>query len=183
MNKHQIIRALLYAESIFSFGIGLFLPIFAIFSTQIGGDILDAGIAAGIFILVTSILERPIGRLLDRYHEKYFIVADYFIEGIVFISYMYIDNMYELFVLQVLLGIANAIGDPAWESLYDKMTPKEKSGSYWANSHFYTGILNGIGVILGSYIVLISGFRWVFFVGAMASFLAGSISLRYLPKS
>jgi len=176
MNK-IIVRNLVIAESFWSFGTGLFFPIFAIYSSQVGGDILDAGIAAAIFIFVTSLLEYPIGKWLDRFKEKWFIVADYFLEALVFIGYVFVTNIYQLFFLQVILGIANAIGDPAWESLYGKSTPSEHSGSAWANSHLYIGIFNSFGILLGAIIVKKYGFPAVFVIGAAFSFIAGLLTI------
>lgn len=177
-----MVRTLLAAESVWSFGAGLFFPIFAIFSTNIGGSIVDAGIAAAIFIFVTAAMEYPIGKLLDRYHEKSFIVFDYFLEGAIFIGYIFVTNTAQLFALQVLLGIANAVGDPAWESLYDRSTPNRTSGSSWANSHFFVGIFNAGGILLGSYLVSLYGFSSVFALGAAFSFAAGFVALRYIKK-
>ncbi|MFA7286066.1 MAG: MFS transporter [Patescibacteria group bacterium] len=180
--QNKIVGTLLAAESVWSFGAGLFFPIFAIYSTNLGGDITDAGIAAAIFIFVTSALEYPIGKLLDRYHEKFFIVGDYFLEAAVFIGYIFVENTFQLFFLQVILGFANAIGDPAWESLYDRSTPKKKSGSYWANSHFFVGMFNATGILLGSFLVSAYGFSSVFLLGAIFSGCAGFLALAYLRK-
>jgi len=180
--QNNIIRILLISESFWSFGAGLFFPIFAVFSTQIGGDITDAGIAAAIFILATSVLEYPVGKLLDRYHEKFFIVADYFLEAVVFIGYIFVQNIWQLFALQILLGIANAIGDPAWESLYGRSSPKKHSGSMWANSHLYIGIFNAIGILIGSYLVSMYGFSSVFVLGAVFSTIAGLFALLFIDS-
>jgi MFS family permease len=182
MPRAVVVRALLSAESVWSFGAGLFFPIFAIYSAQVGGDILDAGIAAAIFIFVTSVLEYPIGKLIDKFREKWFIVADYFLEGLVFVGYIFVTDIYQLFALQAVLGFANAIGDPAWESLYDRATPERKSGSYWANSHFYIGIFNAGGILLGAYIVHEMGFPTVFALGAAFSFSACLIAIRYIRR-
>jgi hypothetical protein len=46
----KVAKILLAAESVWAFGSGLLLPIFAIFSERVGGDILDAGVAAAIFL-------------------------------------------------------------------------------------------------------------------------------------
>lgn len=73
------------AEGFWSFGSGLFLPIFAIFSEQVGGNITDAGIAAAIFLFATSTLEIFVGRFLDKFKEKWFLVADYLLESFIFL--------------------------------------------------------------------------------------------------
>lgn len=178
--RNHVVRTLLAAESLWSFGAGLFFPIFAIFSANIGGDITDAGIAAAIFAFVTSVLEYPIGKLIDKYREKVFIVSDYFLEAIVFVGYIFVQNTFQLFALQVLLGIANAIGDPAWESLYGRSTPHKKSGSSWANSHFFVGVFNAAGILIGAYLVDSYGFSSVFVLGAVFSFTAGVLAMRYI---
>lgn len=183
MPPQIVVRFLLIAESVWSFGAGLFFPIFAIFSEQVGGDILDAGIAAAIFILVTALLEYPIGRLIDRYNEKWFIVADYLLEAAVFVGYVFVGNIYHLFALQVVLGIANAIGDPAWESLYDRHTPNKGSGSAWARMHLFTGIFNAFGILIGAFIVSKYGFDSVFMLGAAFSLSAAIIAARFLKST
>lgn len=178
--SNAVIRMLLVTESLWSFGAGLFFPIFAIFSAQVGGDILDAGIAAAIFILVTSLLEYPIGKLIDRFQEKWFIVADYLLEAVVFFGYMFVTNIYELFALQIVLGIANAIGDPAWESLYDRHTPERGSGSAWARSHMVVGIFNAAGIVIGVLIIKEYGFDFVFALGAVFSLIAALTAARFI---
>jgi len=178
----KIAKILLIAESIWAFGSGLFLPIFAIFSEKIGGDILDAGIAAALFLLVTSTLEWPLGRMLDKFREKWFIVAAYFLTGFIFIGYAFVANKWQLFVLQILLGVAYAIGDPAWEALYDKHTSDNRSGSSWASYHMFAGYATAIGVLIGSGFVHFFGFSLVFFIGAIFAFLAGMTSALFIRK-
>jgi len=180
MNK--IAKSLLITESFWIFGSGLFLPIFAIFSQRVGGDILDAGIAAGLFLIVTSTLEWPIGRLLDRFKEKWFIVVDYFLEGLIFIGYAFVNSIWLLFILQVFLGIADAIGNPAWESLYDKNTTNKNSGRAWASAHMYPGYFSAIGILIGSALVKFYGFNLVFLSGAVFSFLAGFLAIIFIGK-
>lgn len=84
--------------------------------------------------------------------------------------------------MQVILGFANAIGDPAWEALYDKSTPNKKSGSSWANSHFFIGIFNSFGIILGAYLVQSYDFSAIFILGAIFSFIAGVIAIKYIKN-
>lgn len=173
-------RTLLIVESVWAFGSGLFLPIFAIFSSQVGGDITDAGFAAAIFIAVTSLLEYPIGKMLDYYrlhhNQKWFLVADYFIEALVFFGYMFVSNKYELFALQIVLGVANALGDPAWEALYDESTPDRKAGSYWASSHMVIGLATAVAIAFGGVLAATYGFTPIFFAGGCISLFAAVLT-------
>lgn len=179
-------RTLLFVESVWAFGSGLFLPIFAIFSSQVGGDITDAGFAAAIFIAVTSLLEYPIGKLLDYFHnhhnQKWFLVADYFLEAMVFFGYIFVSNKYELFALQIVLGLANALGDPAWEALYDESTPNHKAGSYWASSHMIIGLATAVAIALGGMLATEYGFKPIFFAGGCISLLAAVLTIAKIRR-
>lgn len=174
--NNSVARVLLLAEEFWSFGSGLFLPIFAIFSEQIGGDITDAGIAAAIFLFATSTLEIFVGPMLDKFKEKWFLVADYVLEAIIFLGYFFVDNKWELFALQLFLGIANAIGDPAWESLYSRYAPEKRSGKHWAFSHLYIGYASALGILLGSILVNYLGFKMVFLLGSLFSLISAIIT-------
>ncbi len=178
----RIAKILLTAESIWAFGSGLFLPICAIFSQKVGGDILDAGIAAALFLIATSTLEWPLGRVLDKYHEKWFIAIAYFLTGFIFIGYAFVTNKWELFVLQILLGVASAIGDPSWEALYDKHTADSRSGSSWSFYHMFSGYAAAFGVLIGAGLVHFFGFDLVFILGAVFAFLAGLTSAVFIKK-
>jgi len=180
MNK--IVKALLYVESIYALGAGLFLPIFAIFSQKIGGDIFDAGVAAALFLIATSTLEWPIGIWLDKFKEKWFLAGDYFLEAFVFLGYIFVGNKWELFALQIVLGVASAIGNPAWESLYDKNTPNITSGRSWARAHMYIGYCAGFGILIGSFLAQLYGFNVVFLLGSVFSFIAGISTIIFLKK-
>ena len=173
----RVARILLLAEGFWSFGSGLFLPIFAIFSEKVGGDITDAGIAAAIFLFATSTLEIFVGRFLDKFKEKWFLVVDYFMESLIFLGYFFVDNKWELFALQLFLGIANAIGDPSWESLYGRHAPKRHSGKHWAFSHLYIGYASALGILLGCILVSYFGFGIVFILGSIFSFIAAIVTM------
>lgn len=177
IKKNGAARTLLLVESFWCFGSGLFLPIFAIFSERVGGDIIDAGIAAAIFLFANSTLQIFIGSWLDKYREKWFLVADYILESLIFLGYFFVDNKWELFILQLFLGIANAIGDPAWESLYSRHSPENHSGRHWAFSHLFVGYASAFGILIGCFIVSSFGFRTVFLLGSVFSLFAALITV------
>lgn len=74
------------------------------------------------------------------------------------------------------MGIANAIGDPAWESLYSRFAPNNHSGKHWAFSHLYIGYASALGIVLGCVLVDYFGFRTVFLLGSLFSLVAAIIT-------
>jgi MFS family permease len=176
-------KIILFAESLWSLGSGLFLPIFAIFSERVGGDILDAGIAAALFLLATSSIQLPLGKWLDKLKEKWFLASAYFLTSLVFVGYSLVANKWELFGLQIIFGIAIAVGDTAWDSMFDRNTDDDHSGRAWSVYHMFAGYTTAVGIIIGSVIVSCSGFGTVFIVGGIFAFVAGLVTVFGLPEA
>jgi MFS family permease len=181
MNK--IVKNLLAAESVWQFGSGMFLPIFAIFSEKVGGDILDAGIAAALFLLTTSALQLPLGIWLDKVKEKWFLVSCYFMTSAVFLGYAFVQNKWELFGLQIIFGLAIAVGDTAYDSMYDRNTEESRSGKFWSLLHACIGFASALGIIIGAAIVHFYGFGVVFVAGSVFAFIAGTVAAIFLENS
>jgi MFS family permease len=178
----KVAKILLVAESIWAFGSGLFLPIFAIFSERVGGDILDAGIAAALFLLATSTMQWPLGILLDRIKEKRFIVFSYFLTALVFAGYAFVNNKWELFVLQAVLGVAIAINDTAWDSMFSRNADDGRSGRTWAMYHMLAGYATAFGIIIGAAAVYLYGFGVVFIAGSVFALIAGTLAAIFLKN-
>lgn len=180
MNK--LTRYLLLCESIFSLGAGLFLPIFAIYSQEIGGDITDAGIAAGIYVLVTSTLQLPVGKYLDKFPKKWFLATDYLLEAIVFFGYAFVTNSYQLFFLQIFLGIATAVGDPAWEALFGDSIQNKNAGKLWSLYHFFSGYATAVGIFIGAFLADLYGFDSIFIIGGVFCVIAFVVTVMFVKE-
>ncbi len=160
------------ADVIFTFGAGLYGPIYAIFVERIGGDILDAGIAWAIFLMVMATLEIPFGKLIDRYGKRIFLAIAYLLASLVIFGYMFISNTIELFFLQILLGIAFAMGDPAWDAWFSDIIPKKESGFDWAVYHALSGYGQGLAALIGGALAKFIGFQFLFFVGGIIAIIS-----------
>lgn len=161
------VQLLILAEVIFLFGSGLYGPIYAIFVGKIGGDILDAGAAYALFLISMATLEYPVGKMMDRYGKKYFLFAGYLLATAVIFGYMFVENVMQLFILQILMGIAFAIGDPSWDAWFSDIVPKKSSGFDWAAFHMAAGYGAGFSAIIGGAVAKYLGFSTLFFIGGL----------------
>ncbi len=161
------IKLLLLAEMIFVFGSGLYGPIYAIFVQKIGGDLLDVGAAYAFFLIAMATLEYPVGKLMDKYGKKTFLAAAYIIATLVIFGYIFIDSVIDLFVLQILMGVAFAIGDPAWDAWSSEIVPKKDSGFDWAMYHMVSGYSAGISALIGGAVAQYLGFSALFAIGGI----------------
>jgi len=170
MNK--IIKFLIMAEFFFAFGLGLYGPIYSIYVLKIGGNLLDAGIASSIFLLVMATLQYPIGKMIDKHGKKPFLLATYLLTAFVLFGYIFVQNTLQLFALQIFYGVAMAMGDPSWTSWFSDSTNKKKSGSDWAFGYMAVGYAGGISALVGGAIAQFMGFSTLFTLAGIIALIA-----------
>ncbi|MFH1332200.1 MAG: MFS transporter [archaeon] len=174
---NRTVKRLIFVETIFLFGFGLFGPIYAIFVEKIGGNILDVGIAYFIFLVCMATFELPMGKLADKYGRKWFLAFAYFLAGLTFLGYIFVENIYHIFFLQVLYGATLAIGDPAWDAWFSRSLDRSKESFEWALFHMSTGYAEAISALIGGAIGYFIGFKTLFVISAGLAIVSGIVTL------
>ena len=154
----KVLKILLLASGLSLLAGGLFGPIYAIFVEQIGGDILTAGTAYAAFAISAGVLIFVISRWED--HIKYketLVIMGYALGCFGFLGYLLIQDPLDLFAVQVIFGIATAIGTPAYDGLYSKHLDKGKFVSEWGLWESMNYILVGISAAVGGFLAKFFG--------------------------
>lgn len=175
MNK--ALKILLAADSINLLAAAMLGPIYAVFVEEVGGDILIAGFSFAMFAFVMGSVILLVSKVEDRLlrEKKLWLIAGYFVIAAGFSSYLFVQTVFHLFFVQVLLGLGRAILAPAFDGLYSKHLSKGRFASGWgfweaANQYSAAG-----GAIIGATIVSLFGFQVLFIVMAFLSFLSGVV--------
>ena len=179
----KVLKILLLASGLSLLAGGLFGPIYAIFVEQIGGDILTAGTAYAAFAISAGVLIFVISRWED--HIKYketLVIMGYALGCFGFLGYLLIQDPLDLFAVQVIFGIATAIGTPAYDGLYSKHLDKGKFVSEWGLWESMNYILIGISAAAGGFLAEFFGFRFLFFVMLALSILGLIVSTLLFSK-
>lgn len=159
------LKILLTASTFFMLAAGLFGPIYAIFVEEIGGDLLTAGGAYGAFSISAGILVFIISRWEDHAkHQEKFVVLGYLISVIGFAGYLLIRNPIDLFIVQIIFGIGEAVHVPAFDGLYSKHLDKGKFASEWGLWETQYRITSAVAAGIGGVISYIFGFRALFMI-------------------
>ena len=159
-------------------------PIYAIFVKEIGGDILAAGSAWAIFMIVSGIGILFMGRLQDKFKSnKNFIIWGYLFTSLAYLGYFFVSNIIQLFLVQVLLGIGEMIVVPARDSFYTKYLDKKKMASQWAAWESLWFIIAGIAALVGAFIADRFGFKVLFMVMFGLSIIGLIIATRLKDKN
>lgn len=169
-----IIQSLIFASFVFETGFGLLTPIFAVFVTQQigGGDVRVVGIAAGIYWILKSILQVPVGKFIDKKSGEeddfWVLFTGHFIMGLTIFLYQYAGTVTHIYLLQGLLAVGGALVIPAWYGMFMRHVDKRKEGFEWSiNSSLSYGLGAGGAGILGGFVAKAYGFDFVFVTGAI----------------
>jgi len=173
---------LLIVSGVFSFAFNMLSPIFAIFVEKIGGNLTTASNASAIFLAVYGLLTFIASKYENDLKEKELaIIWSQVILGLGYLLYFFCNGAAMLYLIQVILGIAEALYWPAFHALYAAHTDSKKSFTQWG---FYDGLaylFPSVGAALGGWLVAAYGFGSIFLVMAILSFL-NAFFILFLPR-
>jgi len=157
-------------------------PIYALFVEEVGGSLLDASLSAGFFSLAAGITTILAGKYADRKRkEKQIVSLGYFFMGLGFMLYMIVDSIIFLLVVQLIIGFAEALYAPSFDSLYMRHVSSKKAGVEWGAWEGMSYFTQAGGAALGGLIVVGFGFETIFIVMALLCF-ASSAYIHHLPR-
>ncbi|MEK7077606.1 MAG: MFS transporter [Patescibacteria group bacterium] len=179
---NRALRILLAANAAVIFAASMFAPIYAIFVEKIGGDILDAGLSSGIFALVTGLAVLVSGRVSDRMKDsELLVIAGYFILGISFFLYNFVDTVASLFMVQALGGLGQAATAPVYDALYAKHVDGHRSGWQWGGWEAMAYFTTAAGSAAGGFVVSWFGFNALFVTMSVLCLLS-ALYMYLLPR-
>jgi predicted MFS family arabinose efflux permease len=160
----------------------MFGPIYAMFVEKIGGTLLDAGLTIGIFSLVAGTTTLISGKYVDKIKEnELIIVFGYVLTGVGFLLYILVSSIWDLFLVEMLIGFAEAIYWPAYDTLYSKHLTSNRAGREWGTWESMRYFTVAASSIIGGLIVTNSGFNTVFVIMATLCF-SSAIYIYFLPR-
>lgn len=181
---HKQLKLFLILNSFFVFAMGMFGPIYAIYVQNIGGDILSAGTAWAIFMIISGVGILVMGKVQDKIkNDKPAIMLGYALEALGFLGYFFVSNVKQLFLVQVLLGVGTVIKTPAYDSFYTKYLEKGKFASQWAAWEAVWYIVTGIAALAGALLVKLFSFKFLFLVMFGVSLTGLFLSMQLKEKN
>ena len=158
------------------------LPIFSAYAVRYpGASVALAGVAFGIYALVQSILQVPLGWASDRWGRKPVLVIGlaFFVFGSVGCALA--KDIYGLIFARALQG-TGAIGSVAFAALADLTRPEVRTQAYTI-----TGIAIGVsfmvGLLAGPFLAAHIGLNGLFYLLAFLGFLSMILAAVFFPAA
>jgi len=167
-----VVKILILSDFIIWSVNNLTAPIFAIFIVDKipGAGIETVGIAAALYLIFKSIFEIPVGIFLDKTKgekdDLYSTVIGSVIMASVFAFYPLVNSVWQLYLLQIILGISAAISYPGWYGIFTRHIDKKKEAYEWSVYDVALGVGMGLTAMVGAFLVDQFGFNIVFYITA-----------------
>lgn len=182
--KNKSLKILILINIIFFFGANMFPPVFALFIKEIGGGALAAGSIWAVFAIFTGFLVFILSRFGDKIKEKEYLVAGgYIFRLLAWLGYFFVNALWQIYILQILLAIGEALGSPAFNAIYSEHLNKGRYIKQWGVLSSAHMIVMGFSAFAGGFLVSQFGFRILFLIMvglAAASFILLIIQPRKL---
>lgn len=181
---HKNIKLLLGASILIHSGINFLSPIFAIYIGNIGGTIVDAGTAVGIYAILKGIFYFLFKNIReDRLSKKMMISGGYFIMFIGYFLYMFANQPVHIYFIQGILSLGETIITPSWSAIIAISLVKGKERHIYSNFYGYRSLFEGIAAISGGLFAMSFGFISVFIIMSSFALISSVISLFITEKT
>ena len=154
------LRGLYWAMAIdgFSWGFGLAL-LFGMLSESFGFTTFQLGLLSGISSLAWAIFQLPVGRLVDRYGCKLFMVLSEIVALVVVGGWLFSTQFISFAILHAAFGLTAAIWVPAELALLANSAPQEKRGETMGGLAAFRGLASFPAPFLGGLLYDRFGFQ------------------------
>jgi len=179
---NRALRILLITNGIVLISGSMLGPIYALFVEKVGGDLLDASFTGGVYALAAGLMTLIAGRYADKIKENELIVViGYLMIAFGFLLYLFVDSIWFLFVIQIIIGFGEAIYSPAFDALYSKHIAETKAGRQWGAWESMNYFTCAAGAAIGGLIVAYFGFNAIFIIMTLLC-LASALYIYLLPR-
>ncbi len=179
----KVLKYLVFVDAFIIFGAALFVPVYALFVEELGGAALAAGGAWAVFTITMGVFMFIVSRWEDHVkHQEKILVGSYGLMAVAAFCLIFVQQLWQLFLVQGLIGVAEAFNRPVFEGIYTKYLEKGKFTSQWGVWSGIGAILSGFAAITGGLLVTFFGFRSLFMLMFIAALIGFALSFKFLKK-
>ncbi len=185
---NKVIINLITADFFLHSGWGLIAPIFAIFITQQieGGTIEVVAFATATYWIVKSSIQPFLANVLDvvkgEKDDFKFLVLGMYTVALVPFGYFLATQVWHIFVLEMIRGIAMACVVPAWYGIFTRHINKGWEAFSWSVQSTGLGFAAGFAAAFGGIIASSMGFGTVFIMVGTLKFVSATMLLSVYNK-
>ena len=178
----KAIKILIGSSLFYNLSAGLLGPLWALYVQNIGGGVEGATTAWAVWAFFVGILTLLFGRVEDKLNKRIMFVLGRFLDFIGVTGYIFVQSIFQLYLIQGILGASLAIMNPSFNAIYSKSLDKGREStewSYWQGSIY---IIISMAALAGGAIVTFFGFTTLFVAMSISSFISLMVALMFMRK-
>ncbi len=181
---NKTLRVLFACNAIFVFAGNLLGPLYAIFVQGINHDIPTISGSWAVYLVATSMFMFFLWCGGDRdLHKKNLLVGAYLVRAAVWFLYSMVNGLGFLLILQVALGLGEAMGTPAFDAIFAEHLDNGKHIADYSEWLLVSNLVLAVGTFAGGLIVANFGFQSLFLVMGGLAILAAVSAFWKLRES
>jgi MFS family permease len=161
---NKVLRVLFLYNGVFVLAGSLLGPLYALYVERLDAGILPVSISWATFLASATLFTYFLSKMGDRFKSKRFLLmAGYIIRGICWFSMTLISNIEQLILIQLILGIGEALGSPAFDTLFAEHLDRNKHIMDYSDWKVVSNGVLVLGTIAGGIVVSKFGFSYLLF--------------------
>jgi len=160
---NKSLKTLFIFNGIFVFAGSLLGPLYALYVGTFDKNILSVSVTWASFLAATFIFTLIISKLGDKAKEKeYLLMAGFLVRAVAWFMFIFAVNIFHFVFLQVLLGLGEALGTPAFDSIFAEHLDSDKHIKEYSDWKLIVNGTTAVGTIIGGLVVATFGFGLLF---------------------
>jgi len=168
---HKDLKNLIKINSFYNFLSG-FVEAFIIIFFNKFGNLEEVGISLSLLIIFEGLISLFTSKHLHKLGIKKIILITQIFESLRVLGFIFAQNVYHVYLLQILGGIIKGFNTPAYTNLFVDVCKDESSNSIGKHSSITT-IMYGISVLIGGFMISFFGYKIMFIVWAIQELVYG----------
>jgi MFS family permease len=173
----RLVWSVCFAHFVSHYYMLMLAPLFVFVREDFGVSYTELGLALTLFNVVSTVLQTPVGFLVDRWSARLMLVAGLLIGAIAFAIAGLINSFWVFIAMFALAGLGNTVFHPADYALLGRHVPAERAGRVFSY-HTFAGMLGNAAApatLIGLYAIM--GWRNAFLVASALGVIAAIIVL------
>jgi MFS family permease len=168
------LKSLFAGNSFFIFGGSLLVPVYALFADDIGATVQMTGLLFGAKFVANALADIVVMRMGDHVGRTVLTYqASMVVRALAWIYIGFEPSLTSLLIVQIVTGLAEGFGTPAFSMLMARSLDTGKHMQQWALWDLIKNPLIALSSVAGGYIVTHYGFSSMFFLMGGLAFIGG----------
>jgi len=182
VKRNKALTTLFFFNGIFVFGGSLLGPLYSIYVEGITGNIISVSTSWAVFMFVATLGTAVAAQFGDALKEKeYLLLAGFLLRAIGWFCFLFATSYMHILLIQVILGIGEAVGTPSFDAIFAEHLDKGKHVNEYSSWKVLNNLVGTIGTIIGGIVATRWGFP-ILFIGMGVLAIISFIGILTRPR-